>query len=159
MKLIQRSRRAALSALLTLAATLPLFTLPEAAMAQSDEARAVGAAVEKLRTLMVDPDRAALEAIVADNLTYGHSGGKVDTKASFIKDLLEGNSDFVSISLTEQQVTVTGEVATVRHVLQAATNDAGKGPGTVKLHVLSVWTRQAGGAWTLLARQAVRLPT
>jgi len=116
----------------------------------------VAAAAERLRIAMVDPTPAALGALVSDDLSYGHSGGKVDTKASFISDLLDGKSDFVSIAITEQTVKVVdANTAIVRHTLTADTNDSGK-PGKVALKILGVWQKQ-GGSWKLLARQAVRI--
>ncbi|RIX77534.1 nuclear transport factor 2 family protein [Acidovorax cavernicola] len=119
---------------------------------------AVAAAAERLRVAMVDPTPAALRALVSDDLSYGHSGGKVDTQASFISDLLDGKSDFVRIAITEQTVKVVdGHTAIVRHTLTADTNDSGK-PGKVALKILGVWQKQ-GGDWKLLARQAVRLPS
>ena len=65
---------------------------------------AVAAAAERLRLAMIDPTPAALGALVADDLSYGHSSGKVDTKASFIGDLVAGKSDFVSITITDQTI-------------------------------------------------------
>ena len=124
--------------------------------ASRDEVQAVTAAVEKLRLAMVDPTREALSALVADELSYGHSGGKVDTKTSFIADLLSGASDFVTIAITDQTVSIVGNDAIVRHTLSADTNDAGK-PGKVTIKILGVWQKQAG-QWKLLARQAVRPP-
>jgi len=121
-----------------------------------DAGAGVAAAAERLRLAMIDPTREALSVLVADDLSYGHSGGKVDTKASFIADLLDGKSDFVSIAITEQTVKVVGDVAIVRHLLTADTNDAGK-PGKVSIKILGVWQWQ-GGSWKLLARQAVRPP-
>lgn len=115
----------------------------------------VGAAAERLRLAMIEPDAAKLDALVAEGLNYGHSSGRVDTKASFIGDLMSGASDFVTIGITEQTVKVSDNVGVIRHVLTATTNDSGK-PGAVKLNVLQVWQRQ-GGAWKLLARQAVRV--
>lgn len=112
------------------------------------------AAAEKLRLVMVDPDRTALDALVADDLSYGHSGGKVDTKSSFIADLLNGNSDFLNITISDQSVKVVKDVAVVRHTLTGQTLDSGK-PGAVNLKVLQVWQQQ-NGQWRLLARQAVR---
>jgi hypothetical protein len=115
----------------------------------------VAAAAERLRIAMIDPSAAALGALVADDLSYGHSGGKVDTKASFIADLVEGRSDFVTIAITEQTIKVVdANTAIVRHALAADTNDSGK-PGKVALKILGVWQKQ-GGSWKLLARQAVR---
>ncbi|MGJ7569346.1 nuclear transport factor 2 family protein [Variovorax sp. RB2P76] len=115
----------------------------------------VAAAAERLRIAMIDPTAAALGALVADDLSYGHSGGKVDTKASFIADLMDGKSDFVTITITEQTIKVVdANTAIVRHSLAADTNDSGK-PGKVALKILGVWQKQ-GGNWKLLARQAVR---
>lgn len=119
---------------------------------------AVAAAAERLRVAMVDPTPAALRALVADDLSYGHSGGKVDTQASFIADLLDRKSDFVTIAITDQTIKVVdGNTAIVRHTLTADTNDSGK-PGKVALKILGVWQKQ-GSEWKLLARQAVRLPS
>lgn len=120
------------------------------------DAPAVAAAAEKLRVAMIDPTPAALDALVAEDLSYGHSGGKVDTKASFIADLMSGASDFVTIAITEQSVKVAGDAAIVRHTLTADTLDGGK-PGKVAIKILQVWQKQGGG-WKLLARQAVRPP-
>lgn len=127
-----------------------------ASSASPADAQAVAAAAEKLRLAMIDPTAAALNALVADDLSYGHSGGKVDTKTSFIADLMSGASDFVTITITDQTIKVVGNDAIVRHTLAADTNDGGK-PGKVTIKILGVWQKQ-GGDWKLLARQAVRPP-
>ena len=142
--------------ILALAGAALVLAACAAVPAPADDARNVTVATERLRALMVDPDTAALDALVADALSYGHSGGKVDSKSAFIGDLVERRSDFVSIALTEQTVAVAGDTALVRHMLAAATNDGGK-PGTVNLKILLVWHKQSG-QWRLLARQAVRAP-
>ena len=124
-------------------------------MPGADTQAAVTAAAEKLRLAMVDPDAAVLAAMVADDLSYGHSGGKVDTKASYIADLMSGASDFVTITISDQSVKVVdGGTAIVRHTLTADTLDSGK-PGKVAIKVLGVWQKQ-NGQWKLLARQAIR---
>ncbi|MET3441199.1 ketosteroid isomerase-like protein [Variovorax paradoxus] len=144
--------------LLLIAASAVLFTgcamMPAGGGAAAEPA--VAAAAERLRLAMVDPTAAALGALVADDLSYGHSGGKVDTKASFIGDLVERKSDFVSITITDQTIKVVGgNTAIVRHTLAADTLDSGK-PGKVALKILGIWQKQ-GNDWKLLARQAVRI--
>jgi ketosteroid isomerase-like protein len=124
--------------------------------AQDKDEKAVSDAVETLRKTMVDPDKATLERLIADDLSYGHSSGIVQSKAEFIEALTSGKSDFVSINLNQQTVKVVGNTALVRHVLNAVTSDGGK-PGTTKLSVLLVWQKQKG-EWKLLARQAVKVP-
>lgn len=132
---------------------LSLFSF--AAMAQSKEEKAVIAAVEKLSQAMVDGDRNSLESIAADSLSYGHSGGKVENKIVFVENIASGKSDFVTIELSEQTVSVIDKNAIVRHTLLANTNDGGK-PAVVKLKILLVWVKEKG-EWKLLARQAVKL--
>lgn len=123
---------------------------------QSKDEQDVNHAVESLRAAMVNADSVQLDALTSDKLSYGHSGGKIEDKKSFIHSLTSGQSDFVTITLTDQQVTMFDHVAIVRHTLSADTNDGGK-PGTVKLSVLTVWQKEKKD-WKLIARQAVKFP-
>lgn len=120
------------------------------------EERAVAAAAEALRKAMIDPDKTTLENLTMDELSYGHSGGQIQSKPEFVEALTSGKSDFVTIDLSEQTIKVVGHTAIVRHHLSATTNDGGK-PGSVKLSILLVWMKQKG-EWKLLARQAVKIP-
>ena len=123
-------------------------------MAQTDEQQ-VAAAVETLRKAMIDADKAALEKIAADQISYGHSSGLIESKAAFVQNIVSGNSDFVTIDLSEQTISIVGDVALVRHKLVAETNNNGQ-PGKANIGVLLVWKKQ-GGSWKLLARQAFKL--
>lgn len=123
--------------------------------AQSKDQAAVKQSVEQLRALMIDPDKARLEALATDELSYGHSNGKLEDKKEFIEALMNGSSDFKTIDLTDQTITVVDNTAFVRHKLMAETANDGK-PGTAKLSVLLVWVKQKGN-WKLLARQAVKI--
>lgn len=123
--------------------------------AQSKQETAVGNAVEKLRTAMVSGERAALDAIAADQLSYGHSSGLIETKTQFVEKIASGQSDFVSIELKNQTISISKKTAIVRHELHAVTNDNNK-PGEVHLKILLIWQKQ-GKEWKLLARQAVRI--
>jgi Domain of unknown function (DUF4440) len=111
--------------------------------AQSTDVTVVEQAGETLRKLMISPDRRALEAIFADQLSYGHSDGRVQTKAEFIDALVTGKSLFKSISLFGQTISIVGDVAIVRHRFEA---DA-------VIKILQVWQKQTG-TWRLLVRQA-----
>jgi len=123
--------------------------------AQSKKETHVSAAVEKLKLAMVSGERAALESIAADQLSYGHSGGLVETKAQFVEKIASGASDFVTIELKNQTITVSGNTAIVRHELHATTNDNNK-TGEVHLRIMLVWQKQ-GKEWKLLGRQAVKI--
>lgn len=126
------------------------------AQAQSKDETAVSAAVEKLRTAMVSGNQADLESLLAPDLTYGHSSGKIQDEKTFVSDITTKKSDFVTIQLSEQSVSITGDIAVVRHILDASTNDGGK-PGTVHLGIVLVW-KKTKGAWKLIARRAFHVP-
>lgn len=133
-----------------------MFVLNQASLSQSKDEKDVATAVEALRKAMIDGTETTLQGITAEELSYGHSSGKIETKVEFIKSLVSGDSDFKTIELTEQTIKIAGNTAIVRHKLVAETADKGT-PGNPKLWVLLVWQKQKGG-WKLLARQAVRIP-
>ena len=140
--------------------TILLFTMilgmAVASQAQTKEETEVVAAVEKMRLAMISGQKADLDAIASADLTYGHSSGKLQNKAEFIESFVTKASVFVSITLTEQTIKVTGNTAIVRHKLAAQTADGGK-PGTVNLGIMLVFVKQHG-QWILLGRQAYKLP-
>lgn len=123
--------------------------------AQTKDEKNVATAVETLTKAMIDGSKPALESIVSDALSYGHSSGKVQNKAEFVEAIASGQSDFVTINLTDQTIVVKNQTAIVRHKLSAQTNDAGK-PGTVNIGVMLVWVKEKDN-WKLLGRQAFKL--
>ena len=140
---------------LLILAVLVLCSVVGPAVSAQTNARPVTEAVEKLRKAMIDPTDAALQALAADKLSYGHSNGKIEDKAEFIRALVSSESDFKTITLTDQAVTVVDNTAMVRHTLSAETANKGVA-GSAHLAVLLVWINQ-NGAWKLLARQAVKI--
>lgn len=126
------------------------------ASAQTKNERAVEAAVAQLRTAMVDGDSSLLDRLVRNELSYAHSSGKIEDKSSFVSALASGRSDFLTMEIGNQTITVVDKTAVVRHQLTGQVVDNGK-QGNVKLHVVQVWVKGKGG-WRMLARQAVKLP-
>ncbi|HVW14780.1 MAG TPA: nuclear transport factor 2 family protein [Mucilaginibacter sp.] len=113
--------------------------------------------VEQLRKAMISGDGVALDQLASDELSYGHSGGQMQNKQEFISSFTNGDSVFLSIEISNQTVRIIGNTAIVRHILSAATNDKGKGPGSVKISILLVWIKNEEQKWQLVARQAVRV--
>ncbi len=118
------------------------------------DTQALELSVEALRRAMVNGDSLALRSLTSERLTYGHSSGKIEDKESFVTSLVTKTSDFESIILSDQEISVEGDVAWVRHILKGNTIETGK-PSPVNLKILLIWTKE-GGIWKLLARQAVR---
>ncbi|SDG66114.1 protein of unknown function [Pedobacter terrae] len=116
----------------------------------------VNEAVDKLIGLMIHPDSLGLDKLLLNNLSYGHSSGKVQTKQEFMHSLLSGESDFLDdITLGDPKTIIQGNTALVRHKLMAQTNDKGV-RGSVNLYILLIWSKEKEG-WKLLGRQAVKV--
>jgi hypothetical protein len=78
--------------------TSGLLGNPSAAIAQSGEEAAVNQAIEALRKAMVDADKARLEELVADQLSYGHSSGVIESKAQFVSVVAGKKTIYKSIA-------------------------------------------------------------
>ncbi|WP_175620430.1 nuclear transport factor 2 family protein [Chryseobacterium schmidteae] len=122
---------------------------------KKDDTQSVTDAAEKLRLAMISGERSALESLIVPELTYGHSGGHIDDAKEFVEKLVSKKSDFLTIDITNQNVSIVGNTAIVRHHFYATTADFGKAPGDVTLDILLVWTKIKKD-WKLLARQAVK---
>lgn len=132
-----------------------LLLLAVAACAQSKDEKEVAAAVERFNQAMVSADKSQLEMLTAEQLSYGHSSGKVQDKAAFVEDVVNGPFDFVTIEPVDQTVTMAGETAVVRHVFTSEATNNGT-PTSIKIGNMMVWQKQKG-QWKLLARQAFKL--
>lgn len=112
-------------------------------------------AVDALTRAILAADGPALDGLVLDGLSYGHSSGAVQDKTAFVESLASRRSSFPSIALSNRTASVVGDNAVVRHVFDGETTANGK---TVPVHigVLQVWHRE-NGRWRLLARQAFKL--
>ena len=90
-------------------------------------------------------------------LGYGHSDGRVETKEQFINAVMTRKQVVKSIAFPELKVAVVGNAAVVRHIYLSESERDGKAT-TTRIGALRLWQKQ-DGAWKLLARQGVRLPT
>jgi len=100
-------------------------------------------------------DKAQLERLSADQLSYGHSDGKVQNKAEFIDGVMTRKASVKSITFPDIKVSLAGDAAIARHLYESESEPDGK-PNNVKIGMLSVWQKQ-GGNWKLLARQGYKL--
>ena len=134
--------------------SLALVFSPSVVSAQSADEAAVAQAVEAFRNAVIAKDRGKLEALLADQLHYWHTDGRVETKTEHIADVLSKRALYKSIDLTNQTVKVTGDTAIVRHNLSAESEREGGKMQSTRVGVFMVWQKQ-GGSWKLLARQAI----
>jgi hypothetical protein len=134
---------------------LGLWRSSTAVAASADEA-AVAQAVEALRKAIFGQEKPQLEALCAEQLSYGHSDGRVENKAQFINGVMTRKATLKSLTLSDHTIAIVGADAIARHTWASESEADGKLTST-KIGVLQVWQKQ-GGAWKLLARQSVRPP-
>lgn len=126
----------------------------QSAAAQSADEAAVAQAVENLRKAMFARDADQFKVLVSENVSYGHSAGRIENKQEFIKAALAGQP-MKSLTFTDQTIKITGNNAVVRNTYNGVRELDGK-TVTTKIGVLLVWTKE-DGTWRLYARQAFRL--
>ena len=125
--------------------------------AQGGDEAAVAQSVETLRKALLEPDKAKLAQVTSDQVSYGHSDGRVQTKEQFINGVMTRKQVVKSLAFPELKVAVVGDAAIARHIYLAESELEGK-QTTTKIGALQVWQKQ-NGSWKLLARQGFRLPT
>ncbi len=142
-------------ALSTLAVSALAFTTP--ALATSADEEAVAKKVEAFRQAQIAADPKALGALCWDDLSYSHSSGKVEDKATFIANATNGKSKFLSIEYKDPTIKVVGPAAIVRFHWVAEQEMAADGKKVpTNLHILMNWQKQ-GDEWKLLSRAATKL--
>jgi Domain of unknown function (DUF4440) len=130
---------------------------PSSHSESADEA-AVKKATDDLYKAFQAADEAKLDALLVDQLSYGHSDGRIDTKGTLIDSYVGPKKPIVkSIVITEPTVSVVGNNAIARHTAAFEWEADGK-PGSAKVAVMQVWTKDVG-TWRLLARQTFRPPS
>ena len=141
------------------AMALPVMALAQAGSTTLGKAEQQVVQAERDRfAAMIKADRAALERILADDLTYTHTNALFESKAQFIQSVTSGAIDYVSVTPSESdwKVRIDGDLALVNGV--AAVNVVDKG-NDLKFKVrYSTVHRNQGGRWQLASWQATRFP-
>jgi ketosteroid isomerase-like protein len=126
------------------------------AFAGADE-DAVTKNVEAFRAAQFAADAKTLEGLCAPELSYSHSDGRVEDKATFVTNATDGKSKFISLAYQDLSVRVVGSSAIVRFhwVGESQSVPDGKKSST-NLHILMNWQKQ-GADWKLLSRGSTKL--
>lgn len=145
------ARRLTLSTL-----ALGLVRAIPASAASADE-EVVAKNVEAFRAAQAAANAEALAALCAAELSYSHSSGRVEDKATFIANATNGKSKYLSLEYQDTKIRVVGSAAIVRfHWVgeQEAVADGKK--SSTDLQILMNWQKQ-GAEWKLLSRAATKL--
>jgi ketosteroid isomerase-like protein len=101
-------------------------------------------------------DWAALDAALADDLTYVHSTARLESKDEHIANLRAGKPHYRGIAPRERRVRVREGVGVVNGVSEMHVENAGK-EQRFTVRYLAVYAK-SGEAWRLIAWQSTRVP-
>ena len=144
-----------LAAVGALALGVPSLFFSSPALAEAGDEAAVKQNVEALREALLKADKTQLERLSAEQLSYGHSDGRVQNKAEFIDGVMTRKATVKSINFPDLKIAVAGDAAIARHLYESESETDGKS-NSVRIGTLQVWQKQ-GGNWKLLARQGYKL--
>jgi ketosteroid isomerase-like protein len=127
------------------------------ALATSADEDAVAKSVEAFRAAQIADDAKAFDALCAAELSYSHSDGRVEDKATFIANATNGKSKFLSLAYEDPKIRVVGPAAIVRFHWVAESQSVADGKkSATNLHILMNWQKQ-GTDWKLLSRASTKL--
>src|SRR5438552_2079012 len=127
------------------------------ALAEAPDEAAVAKNVEAFRQAQVAADAKAFDKLCAKELSYSHSDGRVEDKATFIANATAGKTKFLSLKYDDLKVHVVGGAAIVRfHWLGESEVVADGKKNATNLHILMNWVKQ-GSDWNLLSRASTKL--
>jgi ketosteroid isomerase-like protein len=134
-----------------------LIFLCTAAFAAAGPAEEVRAADTARVMATIAGDTARLAPLLADALSYGHSNGRVQTKAEFLEAVRSNRVRYEAYDYEEIQVTpVATDLALMTGTARLRASAGGERVA-FRLRFLSVWRRE-DGAWRLFAYQSARTP-
>jgi ketosteroid isomerase-like protein len=127
------------------------------AFAETADEEAVAKNVEAFRKAQIAADAKAFDVLCAAELSYSHSDGRVEDKATFIANATNGKSKFLSLAYEDPKIRVVGTAAIVRFHWVGESQAVADGKKTAtNLHILMNWQKQ-GADWKLLSRAATKL--
>ena len=101
-------------------------------------------------------DWAALDAALADDLTYVHSTARLESKAEHIGNLKAGKPHYRGIAPRERKARVHGNIGIVNGVSEMHVERDGK-EQRFTVRYLAVYAK-AGGNWRMIAWQSTKVP-
>jgi hypothetical protein len=115
-------------------------------------------ATENARTTaLTHADVPALEKLLADDLTYVHASGKVDTKSSFLEAIRSDQLHYISWQTKSMHVRVLGDSAVLdgEYLVRVFDRRVKPDPFDINIFILSVYARRQGH-WQQIAWQSTR---
>jgi len=127
----------------------------DVAMAEHDPNALLQVDAERFRA-MIQVDTEALDRLLANELVYTHTTGRVDSKQAFIDSLTSGNISYDAIKANDSVVRIYGDVAVVNGGAEFEVSGGGQ-QFAFPIRYTEVYNWQ-DDRWQLVSWQSTRLP-
>ena len=145
---------------LLVACALLMLSLPSTARADQAGGSKAESEIRQLENrriqAMLKVDTEALNRLLADDLTYTHSSGQVDTKSQLIDSLKSGERKYLMIEPQDVKVRLYGAAAIVTGRAKLKTVSKGQ-ESNFQVQFTDVYAKRKG-RWQMVAWQSSRLP-
>ena len=122
----------------------------------TDTAAEIRALEDRRYTAMIDKDVAALDELLAEELSYTHSNALVDTKASYLDAIEKRVFDYRDSTRLEEDIVVFGDAARITGHVQIHVV-AGSRDLHLNARFTVLYVRQ-DGRWRFAAWQSTPIP-
>src|SRR5215469_5101032 len=138
---------------LPLVTTSLLAAQPETNLAAHDVMAAEKARIGALER----SDIATLSQIMADDVTYVHASGKVDSKSSYLEAIRSGKLHYISWTAKNLRVRMIGTGAAIdgEYAVRVKDSRVQPEPFDITIFILTVYERR-NGRWQQIAWQSTR---
>ena len=133
-----------------------LLLLSLTSFAQKNEEELLQRITAFNNAVFIAKDSTALDDLLADKVSYGHSSGKIQNRQEMISEAVASPVAFNNLTMEASSIYFEDKAAIVRHQLKAVTVDKTGKESPLHIGILQVWVKQKG-KWKLTARQAYKL--
>jgi hypothetical protein len=102
----------------------------------------------------IKQDNALLQKYLAEDLVYTHGGGRSETKAEYIANVLKGPSHYESMTPSATKIRLYGKTA----VLTGFVDIKPPKGELYRVRTLEVYTQNTSGVWQMAQKESVRVP-
>ena len=107
----------------------------------------------ELRNALINKDSVSLDDVLANDVSYGHTNGLIQTKPQLIRSVVSKEQDYKNIIPSDMNIRIYDNTAVVTMKSSVIMNYQDK-PLDMQMYITLVWIKK--NKWQLVARQSVK---
>ena len=132
--------------------SIAMLLVASASLFAAEPADAVREVAAGWTQAAVKQDEAALQRLLADDLTYSHANGRTQNKAEYIAAVMKGPPRYESFDFSDMKIRVYGKIAVLTAYCDVKMVNVDK----FRVRTLQVYVEN-NGQWQMAAHQSARV--